>query len=781
MHSLACLLLAVAAVGCFAQLASHPQDLLVGPQHEGRNDVSGAFLAFRSFPTWSLEADGCLPLWNPHGLTGIAWHGNPQSALFYPFNWLYLLFDPVVVISWGMVLHQWWAGVGGYLLGRRYGFGFPAALFSGVALLAAPYALAQIGEGHYTQICLVAWIPWAFLAYERFRRGLPGGVPLQAIALALCFFCGHAQETYYLVLCLTTFVFLDTFRARNMSAGVAPTKLLVSWGAVGLLTVGLVAVDLLPIWIYTQHATRAAGLTIEQAAGISLGTASLWQLLDPFVLGDASTYHGPGQFYWETLCHFGIVTTLLAIIGATRWQCSSAPIGRLVVMGLLAMLFAFGSDTPLFAAMYRFVPGISYFRSPSRSLFFASFAAAVLAGQAVETIIGWASSVDGFSRRRTALVAVVMAVACSVGFALASSSGGTAEPIGQQVDWLSVTMWAGGASLIVCCSTWAGSRASIVAAGLAILCAMESASFSQRVLATLDRSSLRETNPIIERVRTTAPQSRLMAMQEHVSDREAWRAGVSKVQGYDPVPLTRFGLYLAATVAPRDPAFELTGYDPVLFHEYRKPLVDLLGVEYAVAATDRPVEFKGWELVDRRRLPAEFVIRGETPRTLPVAVYRNQTAMPRAFVLGRVSPLDPREDYVERLKTIDPRHEVLLEQDVLPAGDRQELKAAEIVDSTSTSITIKAELTAAGYLILTDAWYPGWTALVDGVPTPVLPAYVAFRAVPLSAGKHTVEFRYRPPLATIGAGVSLLAFAACGLALVGSVVGSRDNDKEGDA
>ena len=64
------------------------------------------------------------------------------------------------------------------------------------------------------------------------------------------------------------------------------------------------------------------------------------------------------------------------------------------------------------------------------------------------------------------------------------------------------------------------------------------------------------------------------------------------------------------------------------------------------------------------------------------------------------------------------------------------------------------------FLVLSDSYYPGWEAEVDGVPVPIHRANMAFRAVVVPEGKHTVEFRYRPDSFYYGAGVSAFTLVA---------------------
>ncbi len=148
-----------------------------------------------------------------------------------------------------------------------------------------------------------------------------------------------------------------------------------------------------------------------------------------------------------------------------------------------------------------------------------------------------------------------------------------------------------------------------------------------------------------------------------------------------------------------------------------------------------------------------------------VKIYENLENLPRAFVVHRARVLEaPLEAMKE--EGFDPGREVILSQG--PVGHLEEGNGQDrvsILDYQPERVKVQAHLGAPGYLVLTDAYYPGWRALVDGRLAEIERADYYFRAVYLEEGEHTIEFVYAPLSFKVGVAISLasLAFVIMGL------------------
>ena len=84
-------------------------------------------------------------------------------------------------------------------------------------------------------------------------------------------------------------------------------------------------------------------------------------------------------------------------------------------------------------------------------------------------------------------------------------------------------------------------------------------------------------------------------------------------------------------------------------------------------------------------------------------------------------------------------------------------------------VELDATMETGGLVVLSDTFYPGWEADVDGAPTPIVRANYFARGVFVDRGPHHIVFRYRPGSHRAGVLLSALALlAALGMVLRGA-------------
>lgn len=135
----------------------------------------------------------------------------------------------------------------------------------------------------------------------------------------------------------------------------------------------------------------------------------------------------------------------------------------------------------------------------------------------------------------------------------------------------------------------------------------------------------------------------------------------------------------------------------------------------------------------------------------------------RAFLAGaaQILPDDETGD-AEALRLLRAGERMVLQGAAEPRALEDESGGqVEFVDYSETLITLRVESPAPAYLVLNEAYYPGWEALVNDAPTPIYRANLLFRAIPVPAGESAVVMRFEPTLwrAALYIGVALWIIA----------------------
>ena len=87
--------------------------------------------------------------------------------------------------------------------------------------------------------------------------------------------------------------------------------------------------------------------------------------------------------------------------------------------------------------------------------------------------------------------------------------------------------------------------------------------------------------------------------------------------------------------------------------------------------------------------------------------------------------------------------------------------STRIASYSSNSAVIEYESSVDAFLYVSDTYYPGWRAYVDGKETKIYRANLAFRAVEVPKGKHTVVFKYVPMSFYIGLCLTIIGILLC--------------------
>ena len=163
-----------------------------------------------------------------------------------------------------------------------------------------------------------------------------------------------------------------------------------------------------------------------------------------------------------------------------------------------------------------------------------------------------------------------------------------------------------------------------------------------------------------------------------------------------------------------------------------------------------------------------------------VKIYEALDVRPRAYMADRVDVVSSTKDAVARLQTDLQPGIAVVEASAdfaLQAGGGD----VEIIAYAPEQIVIRTRAEDDSFLVLSDAYYPGWQATIDGAPTPIYPTNVLFRGVAVPAGEHEIVFSYEPQTWRTGvlvSGIGLFLWIGLLVAALFAYRGRRNTEQE---
>jgi hypothetical protein len=568
----------------------------------------------------------------------------------------------------------------------------------------------------------------------------------------------------------------------------------------------LAAVQLLPTAEFVGQSSRSGGADRTFALTYSFWPWRLITLLAPDFFGHPAqgNYWGYAT-YWEDHAYMGVLPFILALVAVwnyfkRRWGqdkskginlptqggSGTAVSGELradiatnkdylasarnsygkeqplqvvpFFAGLIpiSLVLALGWNTPIYLWIFDTIPGFSFFRAPARLLIWYTIALAVLAGVGAQFFESTPANRRNWRRLLAACVALTVA-----GFGAGSLITGRSLTFLTAIQSLGVLLVLS-ITLLLIRPKKGNSRFRreafwqwliIIFVGVDLLLA------ALPLIQTLPPDVFRRPSATAKFLEAQPEQYRYYVdnrftyntvFYQYFQFKEFGPPEIAHWQGLKESLVSNFGVYAGLPAANNnDPLVvgrwqQLTQWLEQAKADRQARLLSMMTVAYFISATDN-----NWPILYN---------------TQALTIQRVPDVLPRAYFVSRVYIAQDISEIFDRLTApnFDPRQEMVIMAD----GERPALTTVLDTSPDVGPVTVKElasdqlELTVnapgSGYVVLTDTFYPGWQATVDGRAVKIWPANLAFRAVAVEAGQHVINFNYRPRSFTFGLWTSIV-------------------------
>ena len=774
-------------------------DLFAGNYVLTERDLAPYFIPPRFFWVDGIK-QGAFPLWNPYQFSGHPFFANPQHALLYPFNGLFFLLPFDVAFNAIIILHFFLGGLFTYLFLRDLKVDPAGSLISGLIFMLSGYLLSV--HSLLTILLSSIWTPLIMMFFRRamYGRGLKNEI-FTALLITLSFLGGGIEIVYGNFFVLLTMVifsnppYIPPLLERGEQEGHVP----VYWGRirslfiVSILFLFLSAVQLLPFIELFHNSIRGSGISYAEATTWSFAPKDL--LL--FFLPDAYGYFLDMKKYWVSQCWFKTLYTggLPFILSAIFFVFGK---GRKLYLALMLfpLFLALGKYNPLYPFVFKYIPFFDGIRYPAKFLHIFILVLSITAGLGFQKLLEYSRNNGNKRLKHFVLV-----------FSLVSGSLLLFSALGHQqvehflklkgIDFpdfnvLSVNLrnaqrflfylalfflllrvgyemrWKGWVKVLLIVFLLTD-----LFGNMGFYGKEKTEDYFRKTKALEIVSSDRDFFRLFSTAKTISqdttiiidePTSLNILKEKHLPSmnllfqlHDIWGIDVIRVERVDD-------LYKAFTNTPSILATHL---------------IDLYGVKFVTSVT--PLEEDGkFELI-YARLENLQGKREDLLKENTIKLYRNRSALPRAWLVEEYKVMDSRVMLSMMTgKDFRPDREVLLEEEPkwtnppTPTFNKGELgglnvreplsghlQKVQMMSETNNRLTFQANAEDNSLLVLSDTYYPGWKAFVDGKKTKIYRADYTFRALPLSGGKHRVEFVYDPLSFKLGALFTILGIIGC--------------------
>jgi len=743
---------------------------------------------------------GRMELWTPYifgGMPAAAGFTMGIPGRYYPVKMLlYYLFETPVALTLLLYIHVFLMGYFMFLYLSEIGAGWQGALFGGTAYMFNGCAMVWLEYEMWVTVS--AFLPLLLLFLEKFvRTGRWKFVFSSGLVFGLIILMGNHQLNIYICLLLAFYLMFGIFRHYRESGSLRGAADIFSGfavaGALGLL---IGAVELFPFAELVSQSSRAVRdmgfrQLFEETARMPFRYFITLLFPDffgsPLLPGNCIPHADTQRYmnYNELSLYMGIpVIFAVALCLAGRKNSFQR---FYIFLSVLAVAIICG--TFVYYPFYKLVPGMGKM-NPTRIIFLLVFSGSVLSAYGIR-------AVEDLSGRRKHMVAAVffMLFIFMIFIGITGGKSGVTAWFNQEqfkplkLEWLGdyyammrlrapaspviyrpLVFGALSLGLFLILVYSGNKKSSRAAFGLILLLlSYELISFGRGYNTLVNPDRIYPKTPSIEFLLKQPGLFRVAQdSQKGLSPDTLAPFEIEEAGGYGSIYPKRVNL-LMSYIGAGEEVFGGKALDRwVTISNFSSPLLDLLNVGYVLTSPYYNMNDPRYKLVFREDL----------------SVYENTTVMPRTFAVGRYVVRNSAEEVLRYMGSpaFDMRGEVVLEEtpkEELAGSVNRTLPQKPARQSVTVEryspdeMQIRAFMPESGWLVLTDTYYPGWEARVNGRESRIYRADCNFRAVELPPGNNSVVFMYRPFSIRIGLALTVTAALLAAFGLLISLLRER--------
>ncbi len=717
---------------------------MVGIPHKGQGaDVVRELYPWKYFSIESIK-NGEFPLWNPYVFSGTPHFASLQAGTLYPVNILFFLLPFIDAWTVYIILQFVFCMFFTYLYLRQIALHRASSIFGSVSFTFCAFITVW---GEYGNIGhSLVYLPLVLFSIEKLLQNPKWyWYCLLIFSFVLSVFAGYIQLTMYIYLISSVYLLCKFFSSKKR-----PRKIYILILGCFVASLLLSAIQLFPLYESVQQSLRGS-YSYKDLSERLLPLESLVTFLVPDFFGNPAThnYFMKGGSILERTLHMGLWAFIFAIfalcIKRTFYTMFFAVIGIFLLITCL-------SWPPI---TYMQSIGIPFLSTgiPTRILSIVSFCLCVLAAIGFDYYF--------YSKQRKKILIPIIGI-ISVIFLCLWITTYVVQDAQLLISRRNLILPTG---ILLIGS--AGILAKFIPRTFIIVLIIALTVFElfysfQKFNSFVPKSYIYPETEIAQKIREIQGIDRTWGYGNAYIDSElSIMEKLYKTDGYNPLFSKRYGEFLSASEngkilneIPRNVANIKSGYGTSELKEnyYRRRALDLTGTKYVLNKKNDSGIDSAFDETDFK-----LVWEGNGWQ-----IYENIDFLPRLHMFGNYEVLSDTNKIVERLYSpeFDMKNTVILEEEI-PGFNVSSTSAStvKLISYAPNKILLETNSDENQLLFISDNYFPGWKAYVNGALTPVVRANYTFRVIPLPTGKNSVEVYYAPALFKYGVIISFATLA----------------------